>query len=212
MATSTSEILPEATLALPGNPAWPDAESSCACSECLALPARRPAVIALADGEAREADRDPFGSYACPFCGGVTPSPQGWAANEASLVRYYAGPGETYQPRPYSDGDARAHQSGGCANPACPVNMTADQLAAWRQHQADAEADRGRQQRLSASLTEAAQRRQRERDEKWAKLSTEARVAGQCVACLAASYWESRPKRIRHRDPASCPLARKYAR
>jgi hypothetical protein len=178
----------------------------------MALPGRRPAVITLADGETCTADRDPFGSYACPFCGGVTPSPQGWAANEASLVRYYATEGETYQPRPYSAEDARAHQSGGCANPACLVNMTAERLAAWRQRQADAAAERDRQQRLSASLAEAAQRRQQEQDEKWAKLSSAARVAGQCVACLAASYWESRPKLIRHRDPGNCPAARKYAR
>jgi hypothetical protein len=199
-------------LTLPGHPAYPDAGHNCGCGGCLALPARRPVVISLADGETREAARDEFGSYACPFCGGVTPSPEGWAANEASLVGYHAEEeGDSYEPRPYTAWDARAHQAGGCTNPACLANMDAERLAAWRTRQAEAAAEHERQHRLSASLAESAQRAEAERDRKWARLRTQAEAAGQCTACLRASYWESRPKLVRHRHPANCPVARKYA-
>ena len=46
----------------------------------------------------------------------------------------------------------------------------------------------------------------------WDELSAKARAAGQCIPCLRASYWQSRPKLTRHRDAANCPQARKYAR
>lgn len=200
------------TLTLPGHPAYPDSGHNCGCGGCLALPARRPVVISLADGETREAARDEFGSYACPFCGGVTPSPEGWAANEASLVRYHAEDGGTYEPRPYPAWDARTHQASGCSNPACPVNMDVGRLAAWRTRRAEAAADHERGRRLAASLAESAARAAGERDRKWAQIRTRAEDAGQCVACLAASYWESCPNLVRHRDPANCPVARKYAR
>ena len=46
----------------------------------------------------------------------------------------------------------------------------------------------------------------------WDELSARAREAGQCIPCLRASYWQSRPKLVRHREPGNCPQARKYAR
>jgi hypothetical protein len=210
--STASGAAPAGALTLTGHLAYPEADHNCACGGCLALPARRPVAISRADGETREAARDEFGSYACPFCAGVTPSPEGWAANEASLVRYHAEEeGDTYEPRPYPAHDARTHQAGGCANPACLVTMDAERLAAWRIRHAEAAAEQQRQHRLSASLAESASRAEQERDRKWARLRTQAEAAGQCLACLRTSSWQSRPKLIRHRDPANCPAARKYA-
>lgn len=168
-------------------------------------------TITLADGEARETERDPFGSYACPFCSGVTPSPEGWEAGEASLVRYHAEEGRTYQPRPYPDRDVQAYQAGGCANPACLVNMNAEQLSAWRQRQAEQQAERKERERLSAWIAESQRRARQERAADWERLSAQAKAAGQCLECLRVSYRKGRPKLVRHRDPANCPVTRKYA-
>ena len=74
------------------------------------------AVVVLADGEAREAARDAAGSYDCPFCGNVTVSPEGWG-----------------DPQSYPAWMRDAYEAGGCASPACLANMTAGQLAAWRE-------------------------------------------------------------------------------
>lgn len=50
--------------------------------------------VALATGDERKAELDPYRSYACPWCGGLVVSPEGWAANEAANAAYYAKQGE----------------------------------------------------------------------------------------------------------------------
>jgi hypothetical protein len=130
-----------------------------------------PARVALADGETREiTKRWPDGSYSCPYC-------------ESPVIA----------------GRHRPEWDRGCENPGCTVNMTAEQLAAWRQREA-AQAERRREREaLDASLTRMAEDRRREEAELWAKVAAEATERGACLDCLRRSCWRSHPKFVRHR-------------
>lgn len=131
-----------------------------------------PAAVAVADGETRQVTKTwPDGSYACPFC-------------ESPVVA----------------GAARTDWDQGCPNPACRVNMAAEQLAGARQRDAEQQADDDRRRRISESIARAtAEDRQREA-ELWAEVSAEAEKRGACLECLRKSYWRSgQPKFVRHR-------------
>jgi hypothetical protein len=157
--------------------------------------APRPArlvVVVLADGEAREAARDAAGSYDCPFCGNVTVSPEGWG-----------------DPQSYPAWMREAWEAGGCASPACLANMTAGQLAAWRERRAREEAEKDLHQRASAQMAAARQLAETKRAEERARLTAQAADAGQCLDCLRHSLRKGHePRLVRHRDPANCPVSR----
>ena len=159
------------------------------------MTALRPAglvVVVLADGEAREAARDAAGSYDCPFCGNVTVSPEGWG-----------------DPRSYPAWMRDAYQVGGCASPACLANMTAGQLAAWRERRAREDAQEDLRRRASAQMTADRLAAEAKRAEERARLAAQAADAGQCLDCLRYSLRKGhQPWLVRHRDPANCPVSR----
>jgi hypothetical protein len=130
-----------------------------------------PARVVLTDGETREiTKRWPDGSYSCPYC-------------ESPVIA----------------GRHRSEWDRGCENPGCTVNMTAEQLAAFRQREA-AQAERRREREaLDASLARMAEDRRREEAELWAKVAAEATERGACLECLRRSCWRSHPKFVRHR-------------
>ncbi len=133
----------------------------------------KPEVIGLADGQTRQVTRRwPDGSWACPWC-----------------------------ESPAMAGEALAEWSRGCPNPACPVNMSADQLADSRRRE-EAEAARRREaESISKFMADqAAEGRQREAD-LWIAAEAEAQKRGACIQCLRKSGWRSgRPKFVRHRS------------
>jgi hypothetical protein len=150
------------------------------------------AVVVLADGEAREAARDAAGSYDCPFCGNVTVSPEGWG-----------------DPQSYPAWMRDAYEAGGCASPACQANMTAGQLATWRERRAREDAQEDLRRRASAQMTADRQLAEEKRAEERARLTAQAADAGQCLDCLGYSLRKGhQPRLVRHRDPANCPVPR----
>ena len=169
-------------------------------------------TLTLADGEARAASMYPDGSYACPFCSGAVICPAGWDENEANNARIYAAAGDAYQLEAYPRWQRATWEARGCGNPACLVSLNAAQLATTRERIAAREAETARQARIHEGIM-TSMRESRERESVlWDELSAKARAAGQCIPCLRASYWQSRPKLVRHRDTGNCPQARKYAR
>ena len=150
------------------------------------------AVVVLADGEAREAARDAAGSYDCPFCGNVTVSPEGWG-----------------DPRSYPAWMRDAWEAGGCASPACVANMTAGQLAAWRERRARQDAEEELRRRASAQMAADRQLAEAKRAAERARLTAQAAAAGQCLDCLGYSLRKGhQPRLVRHRDPYNCPASR----
>ncbi|HEY1822317.1 MAG TPA: hypothetical protein VGG83_20520 [Trebonia sp.] len=149
-------------------------------------------VVVLADGEAREAARDAAGSYDCPFCGNVTVSPQGWGDQQS-----------------YPAWMRAAYEAGGCASPACPANMSAGQLAAWREQRARQDAEKELRRRASAQMAAGRQLAEEKRAAERARLTAQAADAGQCLDCLGYSLRKGhQPRLVRHRDPANCPVSR----
>lgn len=163
--------------------------------------------LTLADGERREAMVYPNGEYVCPFCAGVVVSPDGHEYRQRLNAENYARRREVYEPSAYGHWERRAWEARGCPNPACMVNMTADRLAAARRRLAEAEAERDRQRRISGWNREYARQSQEREDQLWAERRAEAEGRGACLECLRRSYWQSRPKFVKHRHPANCPHA-----
>jgi len=60
-------------------------------------------------------------------------------------------------------------------------------------------------------LRDITARKRAEEEAAWAVIRDQALAAGQCIACLRASYWQVRPHLVRHRDPGNCPLRRRHA-
>jgi hypothetical protein len=168
-------------------------------------------VLMLADGEAREAKMYPIGDYSCPFCGGAVISPEGWEYSQQLNAEHYAKQGEAYEPRPYPQYMAATYARRGCDNPACLTGMNAEQLAATRQRIADREAGEARRKRDHEYAMERIREAREAEARLWDEVSAKARENGQCVSCLRASYWQSRPKFTRHRDEANCPAKRKWS-
>ncbi len=169
-------------------------------------------TISLASGEARALIMYPDGSYNCPFCSGAVISPAGWEQNEASNARIYAAQGDAYQIKAYPRWQRETWEARGCGNPMCLVSLNAAQLAETRGRIAAREAEADRQARIHEGIMTGL-RESREREAAaWDEISARAREAGQCIKCLRASSWQSRPKLVRHRDAGNCPQARKYAR
>ncbi len=172
----------------------------------------RPALavtMTLADGEAREAKVYPLGDYACPFCDAAVISPSGWAYGQQLNAEHYAKAGEAYEIQPYPRYMAEQWLACECPNPCCLVNMNVEQLAATRARIADREAGEARRKRDHEYAMQRIAESRAAEDALWAEVSCKAREAGQCVSCLRASYWQSRPKLVRHRDAANCPQARR---
>lgn len=145
-----------------------------------------PVTLATADGETRTADRDPHGSWACPFCAGAVISPAGHEAGEDANAEHYAARGETYERRPYSAWDREAWQAQECRNPGCLVNMSAERLAQLRERQrADAERQRIRddEQRRKDEAAAAAEQRLADRRELLASVRADGIQLGFAWAC-----------------------------
>ncbi len=168
-------------------------------------------TLVLADGEAREAQMYPLGDYTCPFCSGPVISPEGWAYGQQLNAESYAKQGEAYEIQPYPQYMARTWERRECGNPACVTGMNAELLAATRQRIADREAEEARRKRDHEWAMESIRQSREAESRLWDEVSAKARDAGQCVSCLRASYWQSRPKFTRHRDAANCPQTRKWS-
>jgi hypothetical protein len=169
-------------------------------------------VLTLADGEAREAACDAFGSYSCPFCAGTVSSPEGWAQMQRENAVHYATRDEHYEARPYPEWEARVWAARGCGNPACVVQMTAGALALCRARQGEQAERAAAEQRRHASIMASLAASKAADDALWHEMSVKALDAGQCIECLRASSWRyGRAKLVRHRDPANCPRKRRYA-
>jgi hypothetical protein len=179
----------------------------------MTITAERTAAITLtlADGETREAQTYPLGDYSCPFCDGAVISPEGWEYGQRLNAECYAKTGEAYDAQPYPRHMAETWESRGCGNPACLVNMTAETLAAAKARIAGREAEEARRQRQHEQAMERIRESREAEQRLWDELSDRAREAGQCVSCLRASYWQSRPKFTRHRDADNCPQSRRWS-
>jgi hypothetical protein len=157
--------------------------------------------MSTADGENREARLDPFGSYSCGFCSGVTVSPEGWAETQRADAEHYARDGETFEPRPYPEYQRRTWEAKACGNPACLTNLNASQLAVTRQRIAGRQADAERRERQQQAWQQERAERQQREAELWAEAAAEAKRRGACIQCLRKSGWRSgRPKYVRHRS------------
>jgi Bifunctional DNA primase/polymerase, N-terminal/SNF2-related domain len=134
-----------------------------------------PTALTLADGQMRPVTKTwPDGSYACPWC----ESPAG------------------------TPGEARAEWDRGCANPACRVNMSAEQLAASRQREADEAARWQQAESIRRFNMRMAEEREQSEAELWDSLAAEAQERGACLTCLRTSRWRSgrdQAKFVRHR-------------
>jgi hypothetical protein len=170
-----------------------------------------PFAVALADGSERMTSLDVWLEYVCPWCSYVVTSEEGDAERQRVSREYAELAGETFVPRDFSQRDREVYDRRGCANPACLVNMTAEQLTAQCERAAAADAERERQAGISRWHANYMAETQRREDEAWAAVRIRAEEAGQCLACLRASYWQSRPNLVRHRSPENCPSVRKYA-
>jgi hypothetical protein len=169
--------------------------------------------LSTVDGESRASRVWPDGSYSCGFCGSPVPSQAAWDANEANTAEHYARQGEMYEPRPYPVYLGREYAARRCANPACLVNLNAEQLAGTRRRIAEHQAEIERRARLEEAWRCEQAARAARNDQLWDELSTLAAIGGRCQRCLSASDWKyGRPKLVRHRDIANCPVARKYAK
>lgn len=167
-------------------------------------------TMTTADCEARAAVRYEDGSYACPFCSGAVLSPEGWESMQEGNARIYARTGEVYEVQPYPVSMAATYEAYECGNPACVVNMSADVLGATRARIAERAAEEARRRRMHESAMERIRETREAESALWAGISARAREAGQCIPCLRASYWQSRPKLVRHRGKSNCPQDRKY--
>lgn len=167
-------------------------------------------TFTTADGETREAAMYADGSYSCPFCSGAVISPAGWDENEANNASIYSAQGEAYDVKLYPHWQRETWEARGCGNPACVSGMSAALLAETRERIAAREAESAwrtaQHEYIMASMRES-----RERESAlWDEISAKAQTNGQCVSCLRASYWQSRPRLVRHRDASNCPQVRKY--
>lgn len=169
------------------------------------LPA--PVVLTLADGEAREAKTYPLGDYSCPFCSGAVISPAGFEYGQQLNAEHYAKLGEAYEIQPYPQYMRDVWEARGCANPACRVLLNAEQLAEARERIARREAEEAARRRNHELAMERIRQSREAEAALWDELRGKAEAAGQCVRCLRRSYWQTRPKFVRHRDPANCPNA-----
>lgn len=167
--------------------------------------------VVLADGSERPARDYPYGEYACPWCESPVISPEGHNARELDRIRYCQAEGSEYRPQGYYDSDRAAWEAHGCQNPACLVNYSAVRLAAWYEEQAEREAEQARREAVARWHAEYTARKRAEEEAAWAVIRDQALAAGQCIACLRASYWQVRPHLVRHRDPGNCPLRRRHA-
>jgi hypothetical protein len=170
-----------------------------------------PFAVALADGSTRMTSLDVWREYVCPWCSYVVCSAEGDAERQRVSREYAELAGETFIPRAYSQREREVYDRRGCANPACLVNMTIEQLTAQREHQAAADAERERREGINRWFTNYRAETAAAEDAAWAAIRDQATAAGQCLACLRASYWQTRPRLVVHRDPGNCPSVRKYA-
>lgn len=156
-------------------------------------------VVVLTNGDSRETVLVNSNSYLCPWCETPVLSPGAWRDREQLRAEDRERDGEPVQPpQPYPADQRAAWYSGGCPNPACPVRMTAEQLAVLRERE-EAAADWKRNRETARQLSEE---RQRELDELWERLAGEAAEQDACLECLRRSSWASgKPKFTRHRIP-----------
>lgn len=148
-----------------------------------------PVLITIADGETREVARTwPGGAWDCPFCS---------SPND---------PGEEFYQRRGWDRP--------CANPACLAggNGSPEAVAAYRVAEARRAAelaDAGRRNRAMAAYAEASRQR---REAAVDAARAEQAAAGWCWACwwrsTGGGRFDSRERKVRHRDPANCPATR----
>ena len=168
-------------------------------------------TVTLADGTALAAPLDLWREYCCPFCSYVVPSPEGHEERQRLAREYAEVSGETFVARPYPDWEREAYEAGGCGNPACLVNMTAARLAAHREEQAVREAGQARRAEVSRWSTNYRAEKQAEEAAAWQAIAGQAQAAGQCLSCLRASYWQTRPHLVKHRPGTVCPHRGRWA-
>jgi hypothetical protein len=176
-------------------------------------------AITLADGESREAECDPYGSYSCPFCAGVVVSPEGWADNAVANMVWYAREGERpYIMTSYPSYFQEVWERRQCGNPFCLVSMDMTVLAAQRAKRAAAEVERQREADRARFHAEYLEHSRQCEAEQWAAAKAHAEDMGACIACLHHSQWRDfgaqynpperphgRARFVRHRGP--CPNA-----
>lgn len=132
-------------------------------------------VVRLADGEERPAETYPDESYNCPFCGA--------AVSREGVIW-----------------DREVWDRRGCANPACTVNMSTEELAAKRARDAEREAVQASGDALATALLQAVDERREREAGLWAELKTRAEQDGCCLRCLWRSRWSvGEPTFRRHR-------------
>jgi hypothetical protein len=166
-------------------------------------------VLTLADGEAREAKVYPDGSWSCPFCAAACMSPEGWAEMQRLNRESYIRSGDRYAEQPYPESERAAFEQSRCPNPACATGKTAAELAAAREAAARAAAAQEQRARADAAWRAAAEQSRAAEARRRDDLEAAALAAGQCLACLHAS-WRGRARLVRHRDPDNCPQRRRY--